>query len=58
MTAFGLEDLGVPLAEKTIVPFGLLEPLLWLLHMNGYPVLERGEGRRNGRAKQAAKVLP
>lgn len=27
------------LQDATIGPFGLLEPLWWLLHMNGYPVL-------------------
>jgi hypothetical protein len=27
------------LNKRTINPYGILEPLLWLLHMNGYPVL-------------------
>jgi hypothetical protein len=39
MSSVGLEsdELGVEdLAKRTFVPFGVLEPLLWLLHMNGY----------------------
>jgi hypothetical protein len=33
------EDLG--LGSSTLpIPFGVLEPILWLLHMNGYSVLE------------------
>ncbi len=37
--AFGLENLGAPDDQKDLVAFGVVEPLLWLLHMNGYPVL-------------------
>lgn len=41
LTPVGLEGLGeADLSLRTIAPFGLLEPLLWLLEMNGYPVLE------------------
>ena len=41
MSPYGLNDLGVvDVRDKAqIVPFGILEPFLWLLHMNGYPVL-------------------
>jgi hypothetical protein len=36
----GLDGLGDrDLTRRTIAPVGLIEPLLWLLHMNGYPVL-------------------
>ena len=38
---FGSDGLGeTDLSLRTISPFGLLEPLLWLLEMNGYPVLD------------------
>jgi len=41
LTPVGLDGRGEKdLSLRTIAPFGLLEPLLWLLHMNGYPVLE------------------
>jgi hypothetical protein len=41
MTPVGLDGRGESdLNLRTIAPFGLLEPLAWLLHMNGYPVLE------------------
>lgn len=40
LTPVGLDGRGEKdLSLRTIAPFGLLEPLLWLLHMNGYPVL-------------------
>ncbi len=42
MSAVGLEgaELGVEdLSRRTIAPFGMIEPLLWLLHMHGYCVL-------------------
>ncbi|HEV3343409.1 MAG TPA: hypothetical protein VG125_23760 [Pirellulales bacterium] len=40
LTPVGLDGLGErDLSRRTIAPVGLLEPLLWLLHMNGYPVL-------------------
>ncbi len=41
MTPVGLEELGVKnLANRTFAPFGVLEPILWLLHMHGYCMLE------------------
>ena len=47
MTPVGLPPEGVTderiindLKQRTIEPYGILEPLLWLLHMNGYPVLK------------------
>lgn len=40
LTPVGMDGLGErDLTRRTIAPVGLLEPLLWLLHMNGYPVL-------------------
>jgi hypothetical protein len=39
MTPVGLEEseLGVEnLADRTFAPFGVLEPILWLMHMHGY----------------------
>jgi hypothetical protein len=40
LTPVGLDGLGErDLSRRTISPVGLLDPLLWLLHMNGYPVL-------------------
>jgi hypothetical protein len=38
-TPVGLDGLGEDLSNRTISPVGILEPLLWLIHMNGYPVL-------------------
>lgn len=39
LTPVGLEECGEEdLKKRTLAPVGLLEPLLWLLHMNGYPV--------------------
>jgi hypothetical protein len=38
-TPVGLDGLGEDLANRLISPVGILHPLLWLLHMNGYPVL-------------------
>jgi hypothetical protein len=32
----GIEDL----TQRSLIPFGVLEPIFWLLHMNGYCVLE------------------
>jgi hypothetical protein len=41
LTPVGLEGAGEEdLSRRTIAPVGILEPLMWLLHMNGYPVLE------------------
>jgi hypothetical protein len=42
MSAVGLEESELgndTLSERQITPFGMLEPLLWLLHMHGYCVL-------------------
>ncbi|MFO0901526.1 MAG: hypothetical protein U0939_00920 [Pirellulales bacterium] len=40
LTPVGLTELGVEdLGQRTIQPFGILDPLMWLLHMNGYKVL-------------------
>ncbi len=40
LTPVGLNELGEEdLQERIIIPYGILEPLMWLLHMNGYPVL-------------------
>jgi hypothetical protein len=42
MSAVGLEgaELGVEdLSRRTIAPCGMIEPVLWLLHMHGYCVL-------------------
>jgi hypothetical protein len=39
LTPVGLveKELGVEdLTQRTIAPFGVLEPILWLLHMHGY----------------------
>jgi len=39
LTPVGIDGRGEEDLEKRIItPLGLLEPLLWLLHMNGYPV--------------------
>ncbi|MFO0870542.1 MAG: hypothetical protein U0935_16565 [Pirellulales bacterium] len=41
LTPVGLTELGVDeLGQRTIQPYGILDPLMWLLHMNGYRVLE------------------
>lgn len=40
LTPVGLDEPGeIDLTRRTIAPLGLLDPLMWLLHMNGYPVL-------------------
>jgi len=40
LTPVGLDGRGeTDLSLRTISPFGLLEPLVWLLEMNGYPIL-------------------
>jgi hypothetical protein len=42
LTPVGIDGRGEEdLSQRTIAPRGLLEPLLWLLHMNGYPVFPR-----------------
>jgi hypothetical protein len=41
LTPVGLDGRGESdLSLRTISPFGLLEPLLWLLQISGYPILE------------------
>jgi hypothetical protein len=41
LTPVGLTELGERnLRDRQIEPYGILEPLMWLLHMNGYPVLD------------------
>ena len=41
MTPVGLNELGeTDLTNRTINPRWILEPLVWLLNMNGYPVLD------------------
>lgn len=40
LTPVGLNEPGVKeLSQRVISPLGILHPLMWLLHMNGYPVL-------------------
>ena len=39
MTPVGLYGLGEDLANRVISPVGILHPLLWLLHINGYMTL-------------------
>jgi hypothetical protein len=40
LTPVGLGELGeTDLRERILQPYGILEPLLWLLHVNGYPTL-------------------
>ena len=40
LTPVGLNEPGEEdLSKRTIAPVGILHPLMWLLHMNGYPVL-------------------
>ena len=42
LTPVGLDGRGESdLSLRTISPFGLLEPLLWLLQMTGHPVLQK-----------------
>ena len=48
MTPVGLDDVSqmtdpndlFDLTKRTIKPYGIIEPLLWLMQMNGYPVLK------------------
>lgn len=43
LTPVGLDGRGeADLSLRTISPFGLLEPMLWLLQMTGHPVLQKG----------------
>ena len=39
MTPVGLDNPGeTDLSKRNIEPYGIIEPLMWLLHMNGHPV--------------------
>lgn len=39
--SLNLRELGVrDLKQRTIAPFGVVEPILWLLHMHGYQVFD------------------
>lgn len=41
LTPVGLDKVDQPdISRRNLEPLGLLDPLLWLLHMNGYPVLK------------------
>ena len=41
LTPVGLDRPGVEdLSQRNIEPYGILEPLLWLLHINMYPILK------------------
>jgi WD40 repeat protein len=41
MSAFGFSELGrTDIGDRAIEPYGVLEPLLWLLHKSGYRTLE------------------
>jgi len=40
LTSVGMDDLGqTDIRDRIIAPIGILDPLLWLLHMNGYQCL-------------------
>jgi hypothetical protein len=40
ISSVGLDELGNDdFSTRSLAPFGVLEPLLWLLHMHGYCVL-------------------
>ena len=40
LTAYGLNEVGeTNLKRRNLGALGVLHPLMWLLHMNGYPVL-------------------
>lgn len=44
LTPVGLEESELgreDLQHRTFVPFGVMEPILWLLHMHGYDMLKR-----------------
>ena len=41
LSSVGLDNIGqTDPREQTIAPFGILEPLMWLLHANGYVCLD------------------
>ena len=42
LSPVGMSELGeTDLTQRTIEPYAVLEPLMWLLQMNGHPVLSR-----------------
>ncbi len=42
MTSVGFGELGeIDLKKRNFQPFGIIEPLQWLLHMNGFKTLDR-----------------
>ena len=46
LTPVGLNEPGeTNLQHRSVSPVGILHPLMWLLHMNGYPVLKSGKSR-------------
>jgi hypothetical protein len=41
LSPVGMNEPGVEdLRQRTISPVGILHPMMWLLHMNGFPVLK------------------
>jgi len=49
LTPVGLNEPGVnDLSQQNISPVGILQPLMWLLHMNGYPILSSGRASKVG----------
>ena len=49
LTPYGLNEPGVDaLSQRNISPLGILQPLMWLLHMNGYPILNSGNVSKIG----------
>lgn len=46
LTPVGLDQPGVDdISQRNIEPYGIIEPLLWLLHMNGHPVLNQDKAK-------------
>ena len=46
LTPVGLQSTGEDLANVAQVPYRVLHPLLWLMHMNGYQVLNKRSANR------------
>lgn len=41
LSPVGLDNVGeTDLSRRVLAPVGILHPMMWLLHMNGYPVLK------------------
>jgi hypothetical protein len=41
MTPIGMDQLGeTDISQRDLRPYCILEPMSWLLHMNGYPILK------------------